>query len=219
VKVQPEFFEVKWPKIYLTYDYTLLMISAWSVQKLQDFETQIANLFNAGGIKAPVHLSDGNEAALIEIFQDVGSEDWIFCSWRSHYQCLLKGVPPEEVLREVVAGRSISLGFPEHRIFSSAIVGGQLPIAVGAAKGEKLKQSGNHVWCFIGDMTAETGIAQTSIRYAETHDLPITFVIEDNGLSVLTETRNVWASETLRFNERQSSKVRIFQYRSKYPRR
>jgi pyruvate dehydrogenase E1 component alpha subunit len=184
---------------------------------LKEFESQVADIFNAGGIKAPVHLSDGNESALIDIFQEVRQDDWIFCSWRSHYQCLLKGVPPEEVLSEVVAGRSISLGFPQYRIFSSAIVGGQIPIAIGAAMGEKLKATSAHVWCFIGDMTAETGIAQTSIRYAETHDLPITFVIEDNGISVLTKTREVWASETLRFNERDSSKVRTFEYRSKYP--
>jgi len=193
------------------------MQNDWTVESLKEFESQVADIFNAGGIKAPVHLSDGNESTLIDIFQEVRQDDWIFCSWRSHYQCLLKGVPPEEVLSEVVAGRSISLGFPQYRIFSSAIVGGQVPIAIGAAMGEKLKATSAHVWCFIGDMTAETGIAQTSIRYAETHDLPITFVIEDNGISVLTKTREVWASETLRFNERDSSKVRTFEYRSKYP--
>ena len=193
------------------------MQNDWTVESLKEFESQVADIFNAGGIKAPVHLSDGNESGLIDIFQEVRQDDWIFCSWRSHYQCLLKGVPPEEVLSEVVAGRSISLGFPQYRIFSSAIVGGQVPIAIGAAMGEKLKATSAHVWCFIGDMTAETGIAQTSIRYAETHDLPITFVIEDNGISVLTKTREVWASETLRFNERDSSKVRTFEYRSKYP--
>ena len=66
-------------------------------------------------------------------------------------------------------------------------------------------------------MTSETGIAQTSIRYAETHDLPITFVIEDNGLSVLTDTRKVWASTSLRYEEMKSLKVVSFKYKSKYP--
>jgi len=189
----------------------------WTIQKLEEFETQIAELFNAGMIKAPVHLSDGSEAALIEIFKEIKSEDYVFCSWRSHYQCLLKGVPASEVMDEIMIGHSISLGFPEYRVFSSAIVGGQVPIAVGAAKAEKMKNSGAHVWCFLGDMTSETGISQTSIRYAETHDLPITFIIEDNGISVLTDTRDVWASKTLRFNERESLKVRSFSYKSKYP--
>lgn len=193
------------------------MLTEWTIESLRDFETEIANRFNRGDIKAPVHLSDGNEAPLIQIFHEIKESDWVFCSWRSHYQCLLKGVPHEEVLSEILAGRSISLGFPEYRIFSSAIVGGQIPIAVGAAMAEKRQNSGNHVWCFIGDMTAETGVAQTSIRYAETHELPITFVVEDNGVSVLTSTRDVWASQTLRFNERESAWVRAFEYKSKYP--
>jgi len=193
------------------------MSNIWSVQDLQGFETEIAESFNRGEIRAPVHLSDGNELSLIEIFKGVKSIDWVFCSWRSHYQCLLKGVPPEELTHEIMAGRSISLGFPEYRIFSSAIVGGHIPIAVGASKAEKLKRSGAHVWCFIGDMTSETGIVQTSIRYSETNDLPITFVIEDNNISVRTDTRGVWKKSTLRYEEHASNKVIAYKYTSKYP--
>jgi pyruvate dehydrogenase E1 component alpha subunit len=130
---------------------------------------------------------------------------------------LLKGVPAQLVKSEIISGRSISLCFPEYRMFSSAIVGGHVSISVGIAMAEKNNNSKNHVWCFLGDMTSETGVAQTSIRYAETHDLPITFVIEDNGLSVLTDTRNVWASTNLRYEEVKSSKVVSFKYKSKYP--
>jgi pyruvate dehydrogenase E1 component alpha subunit len=154
---------------------------SWTVDGLVNFEEEIANLFNSGKIKSPVHLSDGSEMALIDLFKNIKEQDWVLCSWRSHYQCLLKGVPRKQVVEEIIAGRSIALGFPEYKIFSSAIVGGQLPISVGIAMAEKNLNSGSHVWCFLGDMTSETGVAQTSIRYAETHDLPITFVIEDNG--------------------------------------
>jgi hypothetical protein len=66
-------------------------------------------------------------------------------------------------------------------------------------------------------MTSETGMAQTAIRYSEKHDLPITFVVEDNGISVLTKTRAVWNSKTLRFEESNSSKIRSYKYESKYP--
>jgi pyruvate dehydrogenase E1 component alpha subunit len=193
------------------------METAWSVEKLQEFETDIANLFNEGKIKAPVHLSYGTESHLIQIFKSISFEDWVLCSWRSHYQCLLKGVPPEELTQEILAGRSISLSFPNYKIFSSAIVGGNIPIAIGIAMAEKAKSTVNRVWCFIGDMTSETGIAQTSIRYAETHDLPITFIIEDNGISVLTDTRQIWSSKTLRFEENKSTKVIYFNYKNKYP--
>jgi len=189
----------------------------WSTDSLRAFEAEIANLFNIGEIRAPIHLSDGNEIQMIEIFQEVKDDDWVFCSWRSHYQCLLKGVPASRVQAEILAGRSISLCFPDFKIYSSAIVGGQLPLAVGAALSLKKKQQPGHVWCFIGDMTSETGIAQTAIRYSDRHNLPITFIVEDNGISVLTETRSVWNSLTLRFEEITSPNVRSYKYKSKYP--
>ena len=189
----------------------------WSITSLIAFESKVASLFNEGKILAPVHLSDGNEAPLIEIFKEVKNEDWVFCSWRSHYQALLKGVPSSEVEAEILAGRSIALCFPDYNFYSSAIVGGQLPIAVGTALSHKRQNSTAHVWCFLGDMTSETGMAQTAFRYSEKHDLPITFVIEDNGISVLTDTREVWNSQTLRFEESRSKKVISYKYRSNYP--
>jgi TPP-dependent pyruvate/acetoin dehydrogenase alpha subunit len=193
------------------------METNWTVESLKKFESEIGEVFNSGKIKAPVHLSDGNEAALINAFKNISSSDWVLCSWRSHYQALLKGVPREQVRREIISGRSISLCFIEYKVISSGIVGGNVPISVGIAMAEKASRSNNHVWCFMGDMTSETGTAQTSIRYAETHDLPITFIIEDNGLSVLTDTRSVWASPSLRYEEIKSSKVVSFKYKSKYP--
>ena len=193
------------------------MLTDWDKASLVRFEADIAELFNSGRIKAPVHLSDGNEEKLVDIFAEVENNDWIFCSWRSHYQCLLKGVPEELVINSIVEGRSIALCFPDYRVFSSAIVGGQLSIAVGTALAIKRKGSAERVWCFLGDMTSETGMAQTSIRYAEKHQLPITFVIEDNGLSVLTDTRTVWNTSELRFEENSSKYVRSFKYKSKYP--
>lgn len=193
------------------------MLTDWDKASLVRFEADIAELFNSGRIKAPVHLSDGNEEKLVDIFAEVENNDWIFCSWRSHYQCLLKGVPEELVINSIVEGRSIALCFPDYRVFSSAIVGGQLSIAVGTALAIKRKGSAEKVWCFLGDMTSETGMAQTSIRYAEKHQLPITFVIEDNGLSVLTDTRTVWNTNELRFEENSSKYVRSFKYKSKYP--
>ena len=73
-------------------------------EQLVDFETDIANCFNNAMIKAPIHLYDGNEEQMINIFKNVEPEDWVFCSWRSHYQCLLKGVPQEQLKQDILAG-------------------------------------------------------------------------------------------------------------------
>lgn len=191
--------------------------TSWTTETLKQFESQVAERFNAGQIRAPVHLSDGSEEVLIEIFREVGPDDWVFCSWRSHYQCLLKGVPSDLVMSEIMAGRSIALCFPDYRIYSSAIVGGSLPIAVGAALGIKRSGADDHVWCFLGDMTAEMGMANTCIKYSLAHKLPITFVVEDNGLSVMTDTTSVWALEESSFRADRPSNVRYFEYSSSYP--
>ena len=131
------------------------------------FEDDIAETFNKGMIKAPVHLHSGNEDFLINFFKKkIKKNDWVFCSWRSHYQCLLKGVPPKILKKEILDGKSISLCFMKYKVYSSAIVGGILPISLGMALSLKRKKSKNRVFCFIGDMTSETGIAYETIKYS-----------------------------------------------------
>ena len=185
---------------------------------LINFEEEIASLFNQGKIRAPVHLYQGNEEKIIEIFKKVNKQDWIFCSWRSHYQCLLKGVPKEEVKNEILSGRSISLCFPEYKIYSSALVGGSIPIAVGTAMSLKLKKEKSAmVYCFMGEMTSETGIAHECIKYSRNFDLPIHFVIEDNSLSVCTDTRKTWQQKNLSFEGSNDKFVTFYSYKSKWP--
>ena len=185
-------------------------------KQLIDFETDIANCFNNAMIKAPVHLYDGNEEQMINIFKNVEPEDWIFCSWRSHYQCLLKGVPQEQLKQDILDGKSITLCYPEYNVYSSAIVTGNIPIATGTALDIKRKGGTNHVWCFVGDMTSETGTFFENWKYAVNHDLPITFVIENNGKSVCTETHKVWNTDELYF-AKETRKIIYYEYQTKYP--
>mgnify|MGYP001579724088 FL=1 len=146
------------------------------------FEREVADRFERGEIHAPIHLSGGNEAQLIEIFKDVPREAWVLSTWRSHYHALLHGVPPEKVMAEIMAGRSMNLNFPEHRFLTSAIVGGILPIACGLA------YAGEQVWCFVGDMTASIGAYWDALKLAH----GVNFVVEDNGLSTNTPTKECW---------------------------
>jgi len=190
----------------------------FSKNDLIRFEDKVAETFNSGKIRAPIHLYSGNEDKLIEIFQKIDvKEDWVFCSWRSHYQCLLKGVPEDLLYNAILEGRSIALCFLEYKIFSSAIVGGHIPIALGVALSLKRQESESHVYCFLGDMTAETGIAQSAFAYANNFDLPITFIIEDNGVSVCSDTRKVWGTSKLRFQQVSNKKIISYTYTNKYP--
>ena len=184
--------------------------------QLLEFETEVADIYDKGLIRAPVHLYNGNEDQIIDIFQNIQDDDWIYCTWRSHYQCLLKGVPKDMLLDDIKKGKSITLCYADYKIYSSAIVTGSIPIANGTALDIKRKKQTNHVWCFIGDMASETGAFFENYKYALNHDLPITFVIEDNNRSVCTDTRKVWNIENLTFNKNQP-KIIYYQYTSKYP--
>ena len=168
-----------------------------SKEELIAFEADVAKDFNLGLIRAPIHLSGGNEDQLLEIFKDFRKGDWVFSSWRNHYHALLAGIPPEEVKRQIMAGRSMTVCSPEHRFFSSAIVGGCIPIAMGVAWQIKRMGGKGKVWLFIGDMTACTGIAYECSNYAMGHDLPLRIIVEDNGKSVCTDTASVWGKESV----------------------
>lgn len=157
------------------------------------FEEDIGNLFNQKQIKSPVHLYHGNEDIMMEIFKKVDIEnDWVFCTWRNHYQALCKGIPEHILKEQILNGKSMIMNLPEYKFFCSSIVGGVTPIAMGTSLAIKLKKSKSKVWCFLGDMSAETGTFHEAYKYSLNFDLPITWIIEDNSKSVLTPTPEIW---------------------------
>lgn len=164
--------------------------------ELIEFENNIGNLFNNKKIKAPIHLYHGNEEKMIEIFKSIDIEnDWVCCTWRNHYQALLKGIPADFLTDEIIKGKSMVQTLPEYKFICSSIVGGIPSIATGIAMGNKLDKNSSHVWCWLGDMSAETGHFHEAYKYARNNELPITFVVETNGMSVLTPTDDIWKRE------------------------
>ena len=164
--------------------------------ELIEFEKEIGALFNEGKIKAPIHLYAGNEEKIIEVFQDVDKEnDWVCCTWRNHYQALLKGIPKDVLTERIVAGKSMVMNLPEYKFICSSIVGGIGSIATGIALSLKLQNKSGKVWCFSGDMSSQTGNFHEAYKYSLAQDLPITFVVEDNMKSVCTPTDKVWGSQ------------------------
>lgn len=160
---------------------------------LIDFEKEIGDLFNDAQIKAPIHLYAGNEDMMIEVFNDIDiTNDWVCATWRNHYQGLLKGIPPDVIKENIMMGKSMVMNLPEYKFICSSIVGGILPIAAGIALAIKLQDKSEHVWCWCGDMSAETGAFHEAYKYSVNHNLPITFIVEDNKRSVTTPTSQTW---------------------------
>ena len=165
-------------------------------EELINFEKDIGDTFDQGLIRAPIHLYSGNEDVMIEIFKEIDIEkDWICCTWRNHYQALLKGIPKEILKENIIKGKSMVLTLPEYKFICSSIVGGIPSIAAGIALSIKLKNKSNRVWCWVGDMSAETGAFHEAYKYSLNHDLPITFIVEDNKKSVCTPTAPVWGRD------------------------
>jgi pyruvate dehydrogenase E1 component alpha subunit len=184
----------------------------YTKDSLVAFEDLIVSHWENAKIRGPIHLSEGNEDSLIEIFQRIKTTDWVFSTWRSHYHALLKGLDPAWVEQEVLAGKSISICNIDEKFYSSAIVGGTLSIALGVATQLKRANSNDKVWCFIGDMSFESGIFYEVHKYARNFDLPLYFVVEDNGVSTYTPTDATWnvvrplPDDVIRYT-----------YKSKYP--
>jgi pyruvate dehydrogenase E1 component alpha subunit len=179
-------------------------------EELIKFEDDIGEIYEAGKIRAPIHLSGDNEDDLIKIMARYQEGDWIFSTWRSHYHWLLANKDPEDLKQQILDGHSMSV-FGE-RFYTSAIVGGISPIALGVAWALKLKGNPEKrmVWCFIGDGAYHCGITQECIRYAVGHDLPIAYILEDNGLTVRADTQECWGHG-------RKSKVLKYKYHRKYP--
>ncbi len=192
---------------------------------LIEFEDWCVDTYKKGELKSPLHLSGNNEDELIALFKNIKPNDWVFSTYRSHYHSLLKGVNPEWLKNWVRKGYSIHVMNKEHKIFTSAIVGGQLSPALGVAMGIKMKHALScdskitsnqylagtdknsdvpiigsivkkpHVWVFCGDMCAEMGIFHEVSKYARRNNLPITFIVEDNELACDTPTQETWGKD------------------------
>ena len=189
-------------------------------QEIEAFEKEIADIFATGAIRAPVHLRAGREDELIKIFSDhnIGPEDYVFGFWDSHELALLKGVPREELKQAIVDGKSISLCFPKYKVLCSGIVGSLMGTAAGTAWALKHQNKKGRVFLFCGDMWAETGISHEAAKYVYNFDLPATFIVCDNGVSVMTDTRATWGSQEPWFKgTRYEKKIIYFKYTNGYP--
>ena len=194
-------------------NYPIVREIDYTVQDLLDFEERIIESWEGGKIRGPVHLSNGNEEQLIESFKRIKTTDWVFSTWRSHYHALLKGIDPTWVEQTILDGKSITICNEKEKFYSSAIVGGTLSIALGTALSIKRDGGDDKVWVFVGDMSFESGLFYETHKYARNLDLPLYFVVEDNGVSTYTPTIETWGGKQREIPE----DVVYYQYKSKYP--
>lgn len=164
-------------------------------EELISFVNEIAHYHDEGLIPYALHLPGGNEDELIDIFSNIQKDDYIFCTHRNMYHALLHGIDPTVIRNKILNARSMFMYSREHNFFTSAIIGGTVAIAAGVAAALKRKGSRQRVYCFVGDGTEDSGHFAEAARYVDGHNLPCTFIIEDNGHAVDALKKDRWGTE------------------------
>ncbi|MBI5100342.1 MAG: thiamine pyrophosphate-dependent dehydrogenase E1 component subunit alpha [Nitrospirae bacterium] len=159
--------------------------------RIRMFEDRTAALYSEQLMKCPVHLCIGQEAIAAGVCAHLNKEDYIFSTHRSHGHCIAKGMELKPIAAELYGrstgcaggrGGSMHLVAPEIGVpGTTAIVGGCIPLAAGAALSSKMKKNGRISVAFFGDGAADEGAFHESLNYASLKKLPVIFVCENNN--------------------------------------
>lgn len=156
---------------------------------IRNFETRAEAAYLQGNIGGFFHSYIGQEAVQTAAVEAIGLSNWWITSYRCHALALLLGVTPREIMAELfgrAAGNALGRGgsmhlFSDRLLGGFGIVGGQIPIATGAAFTIKyLKKEGEVAVCFLGDGAVAQGSFHESLNLASLWDLPCIYVIENN---------------------------------------
>ena len=162
--------------------------------RIRRLEEEIERRYRQDQMKTPVHLVIGQEATAVGSCAALRTSDLAYCSHRTHGVYLAKGGDLTRMLCELhcrANGCAASRGGSMHLIDkdagmagTSAIVGGAVPIAAGAALASQLKGEDRVVIVFLGDATTEEGVTSETLNFAALKQLPLVFFCENNFYSV-----------------------------------
>ncbi len=165
-----------------------------SMLRIRLIEEAIEKDYHKDEMKSPIHLVIGQEATCVGACSALRIEDEAFASHRTHGVYLAKGGSLKSMMAELFCksnGCAASRGGSMHlfdksvgMVFSSAICGGPIPIATGAALKVKLLEEDKAIVVFFGDGAVEEGVTWESINFAVLKKLPIIFFCENNFYSV-----------------------------------
>ncbi len=166
---------------------------------IRRFEESAEDAYMRGHIHGTMHLSIGQEASAVGMCLPLTSSDYITSTHRGHGHCIAKGADPKRMFAEFFGketgycrGRGGSMHIADTgqgNLGANGIVGGGLPIAVGAALSIKRRGSNDVAMCFFGDGANNEGAFHESLNFASIWKLPVVFVCENNkyGMSMSVE--------------------------------
>ncbi len=168
---------------------------------IREFEDAVHEEFSAGNIPGFVHLYAGEEASGVGVCMHLEDRDAIASTHRGHGHCIAKGVDPEGMMLEifgrkdgVCGGKGGSMHIADlskGMMGANGIVGGGPPLICGAGLTAKYKKTGGVAVAFVGDGASNQGTTFESYNLARIWDLPVIFVVEDNGYA--ESTASAWS--------------------------
>ena len=175
------------------------LLSAYrKMRTIRDFEDAVHDEFSAGDIPGFVHLYAGEEASGIGVCMHLDDRDKIASTHRGHGHCIAKGCDVDGMMHEIFGrkdglcggkGGSMHIAdLSKGMMGANGIVGGGQPLICGAALTAKTLKTGGVAVAFYGDGASNQGTTLESYNLAKVWNLPVIFVVEDNGYAEATSS-------------------------------
>jgi TPP-dependent pyruvate/acetoin dehydrogenase alpha subunit len=171
------------------------------MRTIRMFEDRVHDEFAAGSIPGFVHLYAGEEASAVGVCLELGDGDRIGSTHRGHGHCIAKGCDVKGMMKEIYGrhdglcgGKGGSMHIADlsrGMMGANGIVGGGPPLICGAALTAKTLKTGGVAVAFVGDGGSNQGTTLESYNLANVWDLPVIFVVEDNGYA--ESTASIWS--------------------------
>ncbi|TIW91808.1 MAG: thiamine pyrophosphate-dependent dehydrogenase E1 component subunit alpha, partial [Mesorhizobium sp.] len=186
------------PFVYRQYSAEQLREVLHKMYLIRRFEEGAEECYTRGLIHGTMHLSIGQEASAMGICMPLTEDDQITSTHRGHGHCIAKGAEVKRMFAEFFGkttgyckGRGGSMHIADvgkGNLGANGIVGGGIPIAVGAALSSKMMKTGKVVVSFFGDGANNEGAFHEALNMAAIWKLPVIFVCENNGYGMSTST-------------------------------
>lgn len=194
--------ETTYPSRYAQDPVNLLLTGADKIKLLRDmlrirrFEETANKYYSAGKMGGFLHLYIGQEAVAAGAVSLMGENDHVITAYRDHGHALAVGMSMEECMAELFGkatgcskgkGGSMHYFAPDKNFWGGhGIVGGQTPLGLGIAFALKYKKMTGSCMCFLGDGAVNQGAFHESLNLASLWNIPVIYVIENNGYSMGT---------------------------------
>ncbi|ACZ21808.1 pyruvate dehydrogenase E1 component, alpha subunit [Sanguibacter keddieii DSM 10542] len=160
------------------------------------FEERAARAYTEAEIGGYCHLNLGEEATVVGLMAALEPTDYLFTNYREHGYALCRGISPGRIMAELYGrrdgvsggwGGSMHLFDAQSRLLGGyGIVGGQLPLATGAALAVDYRSGTEVVMCLMGEGTTNIGAFHESLNIAALWGLPVVYVVVNNGTGMGT---------------------------------